>query len=233
MRKASTLVGLTLVALGAGARAQETAPAAPGPAPAAVPTAAASPAPSDAVEASGSFAAVPPARRLEVGLAFLPMGLGRVTVPTGITTKTVDAGFAYGASVWVGYRLVAGLSLGLEPQVITNVNSKVNLVGIGTNKASNEYDVMLRIAYTQPIFETVGLYVQALPGYSLKTGDKIARGFILALGGGVSMGLTDRTFANIGVGYQLGYQVLNLSAGAKYADRENYVRMELGGGVRF
>ena len=97
MRKASTLVGLILVVLGARAHAQDFAPLAP------------------------------PARRgLEVGLAVLPMALGKLTLPIGASEVTSDASFAYGVGVTVSRRVIAGLSLGLVPQVIFNVQDKVN-----------------------------------------------------------------------------------------------------------
>jgi hypothetical protein len=234
MRKASTLIGLTLFVLGAGARAEESAPApAPAPPAVAVPVVAAPVPAAVVIEPAPAELPPPPPGRLEVGLSFLGMGLGKVTVPVSGGTASGEAVFGYGFGVPVSYRLIAGLSLGVVPQVILDVNTKENLVGVGTNKASNEYDLLARVAYTLPIVETVALYAEVLPGYSLKSGDKWAKGPVLAFGGGVSMGLSERTFANIGVGYQMGFQKLSLGAGADYDDSESYLRIALGGGFRF
>jgi hypothetical protein len=93
---------------------------------------------------------------------------------------------------------------------------------------------MARLAYTFPVVETIGLYVEALPGYSYlpQPGGISAKGFVVAFDGGADMGITDRIFANLGAGYQLGFQSLNV-AGDNVATRTRYVRVSLGGGVRF
>jgi hypothetical protein len=46
------------------------------------------------------------------------------------------------------------------------------------------------------------------------------------------MGITDRIFVNLAAGYQLGFQSLTV-AGEKVDTRTRYVRVSLGGGVRF
>ncbi len=219
MRKASTLIGLMLVALGAGARAEDRAPVAPAPAAAVV---------------DPYSAAPPPSPRLRIGLAFLPMGLGKYTSPIGGVPVQGDASLAYGAGLSASYRILAGLSVGVAPQIISNVNYKVNPSPLAAPPAVRETDLMARLAYTFPIVETIGLYVEALPGYSLinQAGGTSAKGFVVAFGGGADMGITDRIFANLGAGYQLGFQSLTV-AGEKVDTRTRYVRVSLGGGVRF
>ncbi|HXU60657.1 MAG TPA: hypothetical protein VN962_03085 [Polyangia bacterium] len=228
MRKVSTFIGLTLIALGTGARAEDSVPASP-PA-AADPAVAVSPAPEPAatvVAPVASFARYSP-RRLELGLAALVMGLGNVTNYDGVATKTHEGTVVYGASLSLGYRVIAGLSVGIAPQVIFGVNAKDSDAA-----SSTEYNFMGRVAYTLPLIEGLSVYAEALPGYSMKSGSRWAKGFVLAVGGGVMLDLTDRAFANIGAGYQLGYQNLALGAGAVYPNREDYVRVAVGGGVRF
>jgi hypothetical protein len=221
MRKASTLIGLMLVALGASARAEEVAPAPPPP-PAVV-----APIPDTAPPA-------PRPRRIKVGLSFLPMGIGKITEPVGGTSIEGDALLAYGVGLSASFRVIAGLELGIAPQIVYNVNYKTYPSPIVAPSAGKETDLMARVAYTFPIVETIGLYVAALPGYSSITqpGTKSASGFVLAFEGGAEMALTDRIFANLGGGYQLGFQSVTVS-GTKLDDRTKYVRLNLGGGVRF
>jgi hypothetical protein len=234
MRKASTLIGLTLVALGAGARAEDQVPATPppsaaAPAPAAV---AVDPFPDAAVVAPVPYA--PPPRRIKVGLSFLPMGFGRLTTPIGGMSATGDALFAYGFGVLASFRVFAGLELGIAPQILYNVNYKQYPSVIAAPPAGKETDLMARVAYTFPVVDTIGLYLEALPGYSTisQPGSSSAKGFVLGLGGGIVMDVTDRIFATIGGGYQLGFQSVSVS-GTSFDDRTKYVRVNLGGGFRF
>jgi Outer membrane protein beta-barrel domain len=230
MRKASTLIGLTLVALGAGARAEEIPPPAAPP-----PVAVLNPPPPAMMVAT--IPDLPPgfpARRIKVGLSFLPMGIGKLTTPIGGTPTEGDAAFAYAFGLSASYRVIAGLELGIAPQILYNVNYKVYPSDIMAPPASKETDLMARVAYTFPVVETIGLYVDALPGYSIinQPGSPSAKGFVLALDAGVEMSLTDRIFVDLGGGYQFGFQSVTVS-GTKLDDRVRYVRVNLGGGVRF
>ncbi len=228
MRKASTLVGLTLMALAAGARAEDSIPATPPP-PAAV-----DPFP------AGTVATVapdqPPPKRLEIGLAFLPMGRGKLTTPNGAKDATANSLFAYGAGLSISYRVIAGLHLGVAPQLIYNVNYKTNPAGngIALPPSASEYDYMARVAYEFPIVDTIVLYAEALPGYSKINLPNIpaATGLVLALGGGATMDMSDRIFVNLGVGYQLGFQSITIANVARDY-RTQYLRMALGVGARF
>ena len=225
MRKIGTLIGLTLVALGAGARAEDGAPVAQTPAVAVV---------DPFFVAQPSAPTPPPPARVRIGLAFLPMGLGKFTTPIGGEPIQGDASLAYGVGLSASYRIIAGFSVGIAPQIISNVNYKVPPPGVAAPDAVRETDLMARLAYTFPVVDTIGLYVEALPGYSLvsQAGGSPAKGFVVAFGGGADMGITDRIFANLGAGYQLGFQSLTV-AGEKVDTRTRYVRVSLGGGVRF
>ena len=234
MRKTSTLIGLTLVALGAGARAEESAPAAPAPATAVI-VPVPSPAPAPTVAIVEPFPAAPSQPgRWRIGLSFLPMGLGKLTTPIGGEPVQGDASLAYGVGLSASFRIIAGFSAGIAPQIISNVNYKVAPPGVAAPAAVRETDLMARLAYTFPVVETIGLYVEALPGYSLlpQAGGTPAKGFVVAFDAGADMGITDRIFANLGAGYQLGFQSLTV-AGDKVDTRTRYVRVSLGGGVRF
>ena len=229
MRKASTLIGLTLVALGAGARAEEIAPTAAPAAPVVNPLP-----PATIVAPNSEAPPPPPPRRIKIGLSFLPMGIGKFTTAIGGSAIEGDASFAYAFGLSASYRVIAGLELGIAPQIIYNVNYKTYPVDIMAPAASQETDLMARVAYTFPIVETIGLYVAALPGYSTisQPGSPAAKGFVLALDGGVEMSVTDRIFADLGGGYQLGFQSVTVS-GTKLDQRTKYVRVNLGGGFRF
>ncbi len=234
MRKASTLIGLTLVALGAGARAEESAPAAPPPTAIIVPAPAAPP---PAVTVVEPFPAAPPPSpqsRWRIGISFLPMGLGKLTTPVNAEASQGDASFAYGVGLSASFRVIAGLSVGVAPQFIYNVNYKMYTGGLEAPPAVKETDLMARLAYTFPVVETVGLYVAVLPGYSTfpLTGGISATGLVLAFEAGADMAITDHIFLNLGAGYQWGFQSVSEVEG-KFDARTRYVRVNLGGGVRF
>jgi hypothetical protein len=168
-------------------------------------------------------------RRLELGVSLLPMALGKFIASPGGMTITADAAFAAGIGVSASYVVTRGLSIGLAPQAIFNVKVKED-----DGAAAKEIDVLARVAYTLPLADGIGIYVEALPGYSLiipPAGDT-AKGLVLAGGAGAAMDVTDRVFATLGVGYQVGLQ--KRSEGGMDVDvRTRYVRVGLGGGMRF
>ena len=97
---------------------------------------------------------------------------------------------------------------------------------------------MARIAYAYAVSSKVDVYGEVLPGYSLVTYNQIvlgsqaprARGIVVGGGLGAAFAITDRFFANAGVGYQLGFQV---SHGISDRDvKTKFLRIALGGGVR-
>ena len=237
MRKVSTLVGLTLFALASSAHAEETSAEADTAAPPAG-DAASAPAPASATTAppaegvAVALESEPAASRhkLQVGLSFLPMGLGKWTnSPNPLTTVTTDAAFAYGLGLSVGYQVIPHLVVGLAPQAIFNVKEKATTPPVD---AVREYDLMARVAGELEVVEGTTAYAEVLPGYSLITTDSGPKGFVIAFGLGATMQMTDRIFVNVGGGYQIGYQKWSEGANT-YTTSTKYIRVALGGGVRF
>ncbi len=234
MRKVSTLVGLTLFALAGTARAQEAAPDA-GAAPvgdAAAPAPAPAPAPAAATAASvpAPEAAQPVAsrRKIQVGLSFLPMAAGTFTSSPGGEPKAADAAFAYGFGLTVCYEVLRGLLVGVAPQLIYSVKGKTDPT------AAKQLDLMLRVAYAYQLLDGISVYAEGLGGYSkilAPVGDS-PTGLVLAFGAGGAMDLTDRIFANLGVGYEKGFQNRSQDS-VELQTRTQYVRVTLGGGVKF
>ena len=218
-------VALLLVATASAARAQDPAPVATAPA-----------------EAS----AVPKRhRKLQVGASFLPMSLGTFSSAYGGMKMDLDAAFAPGVQLAVGYEVVPGLSVGIAPQVLFNVKPKED--PITTNPAaSREIDAMFQLLYAYPLVDTIAVYGQALPGYSLvqpKTGD-VAKGFVFAFDVGVIVDMADWLFVTLGGGYQWGFQSrtdtshvmmngMDMVTKVKTDVKFNFYRGALGVGFRF
>jgi hypothetical protein len=167
MRTASTLlfgvVGLASVALAPAARAQEAAPVA---------------------EVSAT-----PARpkRIQVSVAFIPMAMGKFDFKAGGMPTTVDTAFIPGYTLQASYEVMQGLSVGLAPQAFFGVKPKddpdgSNVDPSGTEITSKEYDLMVRLAYAYPVVESIRLYAELLPGYSLiiPSFGHTSKGFVLA-----------------------------------------------------
>jgi len=105
----------------------------------------------------------------------------------------------------------------------------------GTKVAEySEYDLLARVAYAYEVVDTIRLYAEVLPGYSVMTPSfgHAAKGFVLAAGGGCALDLGARAFVNIGAGYQIGFQHLPAQDNS-YETSTRYVRFVLGGGARF
>jgi len=226
MRRLNLIVALVLLVPVSTARAQEEAPAATEP---------------DAVPAEASLApTVPgaPAKNFQVGLAFLPMLLGKVaTGPSGENTSS-NLDSTYGVGLSFGYRVFAGLSVGVAPQVVFHLTSK-DSAGYSVIDSEKEYDLMARIAYAYTVVPKLDVYAEVLPGYSFVTYNEIiqgskapkAHGVVLGGGLGAAFAITERLFANVGVGYQEGFQV---SHGIGDRDvKTKFLRIALGGGAKF
>jgi opacity protein-like surface antigen len=224
----SVIVGFVLFGQASTTLAQGEEPVPPVPEPTAVP---AGEAPAPAVTGAR-------ATRVQVGVAFLPMLLGTVaTGPIGnATSSNLDS--TYGVGLSFGYRVVKGLSVGVAPQVVFHLSSK-DSAGYTVIDSEKEYDLMARIAYAYAVVPKLDVYAEVLPGYSLVTYNKIilgvqapnAKGIVLGGGLGAAFAITDRLFANVGVGYQLGFQK---SFGLSHNDvKTKFLRIALGGGVKF
>jgi hypothetical protein len=239
---------MALFMLTATARAEEAAPAAAATTPPAGDAAAAPPStpkpeatppapPADQTAAELAPVAWQPTaspRKLQVGASFLPMGMGKYTYSdTYSTTATSEAYFAYGFGLSVGYEVLRGLIVGFSPQALFNVQMKPS--DTAHPDAMKEFDLMARVAYAYRIVDTISVYAELLPGYSLilpQGGLTVSKGLVMAFGAGCTMDMTDRFFVNLGAGYQMGFQ--SQSEGVhKNQLRTKYVRLALGGGVRF
>jgi hypothetical protein len=237
MRTTITLVALASLALAATARAEETAPAANPAAPpaadvAAAPTPAPAPAPASA-PASKGFA--PLGRRLHLGLAFLPMALGKYSTSSlSGAVKTADATFAYGGLLSLSFDVFRGILVGVVAQQTYNVREKTSSIPGAQPVTASQRDYMLRVAYLYRPGDNIGVYAEVLPGRSTISFGEGATGWVLAFGAGVAMDLTDMFFANIGMGYQIGFQSeTQRESGALFQRRTTYVRVAIGGGVKF
>ena len=238
MRKVSTLIGLTLfLVLAPAARAEESTPAEDKPAPAEDKAITPPPAPAaaEAAPATGQVAAVPAPteaavgpRKLQLGLSFLSMAIGRYTyAPTG-ESQTEDASFAYGFGLTGSYEVLPGLLVGLAPQITFDVKPKT------VSDGAKQVDLLARVAYAYRLPEGLSVYAEVLPGYSmilLKSG-AAPKGWVLAFGAGCAMDLSERIFASLGVGYQLGFQHQKVGD-TNPEHRTRFLRVALGGGVRF
>jgi len=228
MRIPSVIVGLMLFALVSTAHAQGEAPVAPM-------------AQSTAEPAGAAFAptaASASARSAQVAVTFLPMLLGRVAIgPSGDDT-TYNLVAAYGLGLSFGYRVMDGLSVGVAPQVIFHLSAK-DYTGYSVIDSQREYDLMARIAYAYTLAPKLAVYADVLPGYAIVTYDDVvqgdqapsAKGIVLGGDVGVVLDITDGLFANVGIGYQLGFQT---SSGISDRDvKTRFLRVGLGGGVKF
>jgi hypothetical protein len=156
------------------------------------------------------------------------MALGKFTASPSGKAKTVDARFAYGAALSVSYQVLEGLFVGLAPQYSFNVGDKSSLT------PAKEFDMLARVAYVYRPADGIAVYAEALPGYSFifpATGDA-AKGFVVVVGAGSVIDITDRVFTNLGVGYQIGFQN-RLEETTQLETRTKYVRVTLGAGMRF
>jgi hypothetical protein len=229
MRKLSLFVGLTLFALAGSARAQDETPA---PAPAAEPAAAAA-----AEPAAPPVAAAAPESKMQVGVAFLPMFLGKVgSGPSGDDTWS-DLKLAYGVGLSFGYNVIAGLSVGVAPQALFGVKRKDG------GDSIKEYDIMARIAYAYAVIPKLAVYAEVLPGYSILSlpssmtfmGEKppSPKGFVIGFGAGAAYDITDQFFVNLGVGYQMGFQKMTVTGSGDQDLKTKFLRIAVGGGMKF
>ena len=227
MREIGLIVGLVLFGQISTASAQEV-PVSAMTEPTAAPVGAA---PAPAVAGA-------PANNFQVGVALLPMLLGKVaTGPSGGDTSS-NLDFAYGLALSFAYRVFYGLSLGVAPQVVFHLSSK-DSAGYSVIDSEKEYDLLARIAYAYTVAPKVDVYAEILPGYSFLTYNQIlqgskapkAHGVVLGGGLGAAFAISERFFANAGVGYQQGFQV---SHGISDRDvKTKFLRIALGGGVKF
>jgi opacity protein-like surface antigen len=233
MRKLSLIAALTLFAWAVSARAQDETP---------TPEGSAEPASSEA-EPAGAAAepAASPASKMQLGIAFLPMVLGKLTAGASNDNSTYDISTAYGIGLSFGYNVIAGLSVGIAPQVLFGLTAKDDVSGYEMISSEKEFDIMARIAYAYPVIPKLTVYGELLPGYSIVTYDKSImgstppkpKGLVLAIGAGAAFDVTDLFFVNLAVGYQLGFQKTSPEGSDTQDVKTRFLRIALGGGVRF
>lgn len=229
MRKLSSLIVVALLTLAGSARAQEEAPAAAPAGDAAAPagdSAAAAPAPAAAPAAAAQDS------KLQVGINFLPMFLGKFSASAGGQTVDMDAKIAYGVGITAGYNVIPGLSVGIAPQMLFNLKPKD-----GDASAAKELDLFARVAYTYKVIPDLGIYAEFLPGYSVifpPSGNDMnkPKGLVLAFGVGATYDINQQIYANLGVGYQLGFQKASQN-GADFDYKTKFLRVAVGVGVKF
>jgi len=173
-----------------------------------------------------------PHPRFQVGLSYLPMALGTIKAKTAGSVNTADGGFAWGIGLNASVNVFRGLMVGLAPQVIYKGKVKSNEDRTYTMFGDDsQYDLLLRLAYAYSIPEVATFYVEVLPGYSIiyPATQDTSKGLVMVYGIGAELDLSKRVYANLGVGYQMGYQTV--SSASYY--RNTYVRGTLGLGMRF
>lgn len=228
MRKLSLIAGLMLLALPGSTRAQDETPAG-----------AAEAEPAESTEAAPPpAAAAAPESKMRVGIAFLPMLMGKVGAGDTNDLGWDDMKTAYGVGFLFGYKVIAGLSVGVAPQILYNVNGKDD-----PNDASTQWDLMARIAYEYTVIPKLDVYAEVLPGYSivqfhgrsmLGTTPPNPKGLVIGFGAGAAYDITDRFFANLGVGYQMGFGEYSVEGSDQdQGYRTKFLRIAVGGGMKF
>jgi hypothetical protein len=218
MRRPGLLVGLTLFALAGSVRAQEE-----------------SPATESAALGTAAPAAVP-VSKMQVGIAFLPMLKGSTgTGPSGDDDWAAMKP-AYGVGLTFGYNIIAGLSVGVAPQVLFRVQEEKDYPD-----PSKEYDLMARFAYAYAVLPHLSVYAEFLPGYSIiklpssRTfggENHTPKGLVLGFGAGAAYDINELIFVNLGIGYQMGFQKFAFEGGDQDF-KTKFLRIALGGGVKF
>jgi TolB-like protein len=177
----------------------------------------AAPAPEVAPVASGN--------KFHIGINFLPIALGKMAFSG---SPSADLKFTYGVGILAGYE-VLGLSVGIASQFLPGINCNDC-----TGDAAKEYDFMLRVAFAYTVMPKLAVYVEVLPGYSILAvpyADN-PKGFVLAFGAGATFDITGQLFANLGIGYQRGYQATD---GNNHYDDfcTKFLRIAVGLGMKF
>ena len=157
------------------------------------------------------------------------MALGKYNGSDGGMPFSADAALSYGVALRVGYMVVPGVTIAFAPQGFLNVKPKEQ-----GDAGAREYDFMARLEYALALADSITVFVDVLPGYSLIApphGD-LAKGPVLGIGGGAAIPLSERLFADLDVGYQVGFQSLP-AAKLNAETRTRYVRVAIGIGARF
>jgi len=222
MRKVTLLIGSAILALALPVHAEPTG---------APPPATEQPF-AGAASADGTTTYPAPQRRFQVGISYLPMAMGKIKSQSAGTTDTADGAFASGVGLSASFNIFRGLMVGLAPQAIYKGKVKADPVTGQATKfgTDTQYDLLLRLAYAYSIPDVVTLYAEVLPGYSIlyPSTQDTSKGLVIVYGIGAEVDVSKRVFANLGVGYQMGYQKESVGF-----YRNTYVRGNVGVGMRF
>jgi hypothetical protein len=164
------------------------------------------------------------------------MLLGSMGTGSSGDDSWADMSPAYGVGLSFGYNVIAGLSVGIAPQVLFHVKDK------NASDSAKEYDLMARIAYAYTVMPKLAVYAEFLPGYSIVSlpssvtylGEKppSPKGLVIGGGVGVAFDVTDQFFVNLGIGYQMAYQKMTVGGGDNDV-KTKFLRIALGGGMKF
>jgi hypothetical protein len=166
---------------------------------------------------------------LRVSLTVAPMPAGTLKASAGAFKAEGDTAFAVGLIPSIDLALGQFAFVGFAPQYIFNVKGKD-----ATGDAGSELDLRLRVGGNAKVADTIMLFGYAAPGYGIvmPSGDgENAKGFVLGFAGGAMLALTPGMFLSAEVGYQVGYQkveVANVSGDLK----TNYMHIGVGLGFR-
>ena len=184
-----------------------------------------------------------------LGLSFLPMALGRMSITdsdVNIPIHNLSRSLSYGVGLSLGYAVTPTLTIGLAPQAVFHINgNEVNPAYSHDSRdlpdrATSEYDLMVRIAYAFMVSPKLGIYLEALPGYAILDvslyGKSVRNpsGFVIAGGAGVMMDVSDRLFVSLGIGYQWGAQWRSKGNITDFNGdfRTSFLRIALGTGIK-
>jgi long-subunit fatty acid transport protein len=230
MRKLSLVIGLLSMVAAGTVRAQEE--AATGGEPGATAPA------SDTAAAPAAAAAPASESKMRAGVMFLPMLMGSAGGGDSNDLIWADLKTAYGLGLSFSYKVIAGLSVGVAPQLLLGVKGKDE-----SGDASKEWDLLLRIAYEYTVIPKLDVYGEVLPGYTiiqfpssrtfLGETPPNPKGMVIAFGAGAAYDITDQFFVNLGIGYQMGFAKFTPTGSSEQAMRTKFLRIGLGGGMKF
>jgi hypothetical protein len=168
--------------------------------------------------------------RNRAGLQLMLLPAGSIELEGLGLAGSTDTAVAYGISLHVEGALGQFLTLGLAPQMIFNVQDD------DSGEATEELDLMARIAAWYPTAGRLAPYAYLAPGYSIifpftEDGES-AKGFVIGFGAGAHFSLSSRMYATAEVGFQLGFQGTEI-AGQDVNFETEYLHLSLGAGSRF
>jgi hypothetical protein len=170
--------------------------------------------------------------RLGVQLELVPTGTLKVK-GTGVD-QTYTAAFTAGIGGTFDYDVTPNLSIGLAPRFIFGVINKDAPSGADS---SSELDLRARFTAHFPVNPKVAVYGFAAPGYSviLQPNDSPVdnpSGFVLGLGGGLTVDVAPNLYLAGELGYQLGFQSVTYM-GQSADVTTDLMSISVGGGARF